>query len=110
MSDQVTGTGSGMSSAGMSSAGGAHDGPTRLRVIPEANAGYRLTRPAGCQGYKVPVRIFTSPSEYDFPRVGSISLIQIGDARFATLPAEPTTVTGLRIRQDLRNPRRSATL
>lgn len=86
---------------GMSVAGGAHDGPTRLRVLPEANSGFQLFEPHGCQGGKLAARINDSPSDYDFPRFGSIGLIRIGDARLATLPVEVTTTAGRRIRAAL---------
>jgi hypothetical protein len=90
---------------GMSVAGGAHDGPTRLRVLPEANAGFQLLEPHGCQGVKLAARIQDSPSDYDFPRFGSIGLLRIGDARLATLPVEVTTTAGRRIRHALRQAR-----
>ena len=85
----------------MAAAGGVHDGPTRLRVIPEANSGYRLDEPYGCQGRKLSARLGFAPSDYDYPQFGAIGLLEVGDARFATVPAEPTTATGLRIREAL---------
>jgi neutral ceramidase len=93
---------------GVAAGGGAPDGPTRLRVLDAANPGYRLKLPAGmkeaerpCQGPKLGLRIGTAPDPLAFPRFGAISLLQIGPARFATVPAELTTMTGQRIRQVL---------
>jgi neutral ceramidase len=93
---------------GVAAGGGAPDGPTRLRVLDAANPGYRLKLPAGmteaerpCQGPKLGLRIGTTPDPLAFPQFGAISLIQVGPARFATAPAELTTMTGHRIRQVL---------
>jgi neutral ceramidase len=82
---------------GMAAAGGARDGPTRLRVIPAANAGYKPPLPSGCHGFKLPLRE-AFESNYDFPRWGPIGLLQIGDGFVATAPGEMTTITGERIR------------
>jgi hypothetical protein len=87
---------------GMAMAGGAHDGYTRLRVIPEANSGFRLDVAHGCQSRKLPVRLLFGPGPHDYPRFGAISLLEVGNARFATVPGEPTTATGLRIRAALK--------
>lgn len=93
---------------GVAAGGGAPDGPTRLRVLDAANPGYRLKLPPGvseedrpCQGPKLGLRIGPSPDPQAFPRFGAISLVRVGPARFATAPAELTTVAGLRIRQVL---------
>jgi neutral ceramidase len=97
---------------GMSSAGGARDGPTRVRIIPEANPGFRLNEPHGCQTYKMPLRIFNTPSPDDFPTIGPIALVglqltkngRVSDsAWFGTLPLEATTMTGFGIRAALAN-------
>jgi hypothetical protein len=88
---------------GMVSAGGAHDGPTRLRVITEANAGFRLHTPDPCHGHKLALRVGLGHSEHNFPTRGPISLLRIGPAVLATVPAEVTTVVGTRIRERLAN-------
>jgi neutral ceramidase len=87
---------------GMAAAGGAPDGPTRLRVIPEANAGFRPDEPSPCHGNKLPLRAGPTSSPYDFPLVAPISLVQVGDGFIAMAPGEMTTMTGLRIRRTLR--------
>ena len=82
---------------GSSFAGGAQDGPTRLRILPEANAGFRLRKPAGCHREKVPLRA-GPPSDYDFPEVAPIGLVRVADRIIATAPGELTTVAGRRVR------------
>jgi hypothetical protein len=82
---------------GVAAGGGARDGPTRLRVLPEANEGYRLKAPYGCHGRKLPLRT-GAHSHYDFPEVAPIGLIRVADAVIATVPGEMTTVVGQRIR------------
>jgi len=93
---------------GIAAGGGARDGPTRLRVLDAANPGFRLKLPDGmkeedrpCQGYKLPLRLGTAPDPQKFPSYGALGFVRVGRARFATVPAELTTVTGLRIRQIL---------
>lgn len=88
---------------GMASGGGARDGPTRLRVIPEANAGYRLGEGAAsrlCHGEKLPLRASISSARgHEFPAIGPMALLRIGDGFVVTTPGEVTTMTGLRIRR-----------
>jgi neutral ceramidase len=87
---------------GVAAAGGARDGPTRLRVIPAANAGFLPNRPSSCHEEKLPLRAGTS-SQYDFPTTGPIGLVAItgrdGGTPFviATAPGEVSTITGERI-------------
>lgn len=86
---------------GMASAGGTPDGATRLRVIAQANIGYRLPQPFGCHGYKLPLSA-GPPTDYDFPRTAPIGVIRIGNGVVATAPGEMTTMTGRRIRGTIR--------
>jgi neutral ceramidase len=91
---------------GMASAGGARDGPTRFRVLPEANPGFRLKRAFGCHGYKLPLQLGLSGSPDDFPRGGPIGLVHVAPrgsagAWLATVPLEVTTMTGLGLRDTL---------
>jgi neutral ceramidase len=81
---------------GIASGGGARDGPTRLRVIPQANAGFLPTRLSTCHDQKVPLRD-AAWSKDDFPRIAPIGLVQINDGFIATAPGELTTTTGERI-------------
>jgi Neutral/alkaline non-lysosomal ceramidase, N-terminal len=84
---------------GIASAGGAQDGPTRLRVLPEANAGFRAQNPRGhCHEYKLPLRVGLKTDEHDFPQRAAIGLVEVDGLYFATIPAEPTTMVGLRVR------------
>jgi neutral ceramidase len=84
---------------GMASAGGARDGPTRIRIVPAANAGFQPNRLSECHDQKVPLRNGTGHSPYDYPEVGTIALLQIANATLATTPGEATTTTGARIRR-----------
>jgi hypothetical protein len=92
----------------MAAAGGARDGPTRFRVIPEANPGFGLYAPSGCHGYKIPLQLGLSGSPDDFPRTAPIALVTIAPAEakkpawLATVPAEITTMTGAGIRHALK--------
>jgi neutral ceramidase len=88
---------------GSAAAGGARDGPTRFRVFPEANAGYRLAEPQGCHGVKLPLTGgFGSDKDYDVPHTGTIAMVLLGRGVLATAPGEMTTTTGQRIREELR--------
>ncbi|OJY23923.1 MAG: hypothetical protein BGO98_18515 [Myxococcales bacterium 68-20] len=91
---------------GVASGGGARDGPTRLRIITEANAGYRLGKEKAarlCHAEKLPLRAgISSPKGFEFPPIGPISLIRIGRGYIATAPGELTTMTGFRIREAIR--------
>ncbi|HWA28550.1 MAG TPA: neutral/alkaline non-lysosomal ceramidase N-terminal domain-containing protein [Lacunisphaera sp.] len=86
---------------GMAAAGGARDGPTRLRAIPEANAGFQPDRPSPCHEQKLPLRSGIQSDDY-YPRVAPIGLVQIGGGFVVTLPGEVTTTTGERIRNAVR--------
>jgi neutral ceramidase len=84
---------------GIAAAGGARDGPTRIRIVRTANAGFQPDRLSDCHLQKVPLRRGTGHSCHDFPRVGPIALVKVGDGIIATLPGEATTMTGYRIRR-----------
>lgn len=84
---------------GMASAGGARDGPTRVRIIPSAIAGFQPDQLSECHDQKVPLRQGTGHSDYEFPEVGSLAVIEVANGVFATVPGEVTTMTGRRIRQ-----------
>jgi len=84
---------------GIAAAGGARDGPTRIRILPAANAGFQPDQPSDCHGQKVPLRRGAEPSRHDFPEVAPIGLIEVGDGVIATVPGEATTTTGDRIRR-----------
>lgn len=89
---------------GVAAAGGARDGPTRARLIAEANPGYRLADPgAGCHGVKLPLTSAMDDHELDFPRLGPISIVRLDRGVLATAPGEMTTVTGQRIREAIRS-------
>jgi neutral ceramidase len=92
---------------GTAAAGGAEDGPTRLRIFPQMTEGAvaKLAPNATpCQGRKLPVRaptgIFGSDG-LDFPSMAPISLVRIGHGLIVAAPFELTTVTGTRIRDRL---------
>jgi len=89
-------------SVGTAAAGGAEDGATRFRIVPELNEGRRLRVPAGCHGTKlqlIPPEGAATDDGLQFPAVAPISLLRIGDVSVATVPAEVTTVSGIRIRE-----------
>jgi neutral ceramidase len=91
---------------GAAAAGGAEDGPTRLRIFPAMNEGVRADREdrdKGKHGWKLPlVNVWSDfVGGKDFPAVAPIGLIQLGDHTLATAPFEMTTVAGLRIRDRL---------
>ncbi|HEU4538834.1 MAG TPA: neutral/alkaline non-lysosomal ceramidase N-terminal domain-containing protein, partial [Polyangiaceae bacterium] len=89
---------------GVAAAGGARDGPTRARLLAEANAGYRLAAPgAGCHGVKLPLTSFLDDHALDFPRLGPIAIVRLDRGVLATAPGEMTTVTGQRIREAVRS-------
>lgn len=85
---------------GVAAGGGANDGPTRLRILPEANAGYRLKHAQGCHGHKLPLRAGAA-THFDFPEIAPIGLTAIADGLLANAPGEMTTVTGQRIRDGI---------
>jgi hypothetical protein len=94
---------------GTSMMSGARDGPTRLKILPEANPGFRKLQPSGCHTYKVPLRVGSGGSEHDYPQVAPIGLIllELAGVRarqrawLGTLPVEATTMTGFGIREAL---------
>lgn len=85
---------------GAASGSGAPDGPTRLRAIPETNAGFRLKAPTSgeCHRYKIPLRLGLTHADNEFPLDAPIGLFEIDGLYLAMVPAEVTTVAGLRIR------------
>lgn len=103
---------------GTAAVGGAEDGPTRLRFVPEFNEGSRVVAlvPRGgsdlparddgdeCQGPKLqllpPLTSFDD-SGLDFPSIVPISIVRIGNGLVAALPAELTTTVGTRLREHL---------
>ena len=92
---------------GTAAAGGAEDGPTRLRIFPQMTEGSVARLAPGetpCQGRKLPVRsptgVFGSDG-LDFPSMAPLSLVRIGRGLIAAAPFELTTVTGTRIRDRL---------
>jgi neutral ceramidase len=92
---------------GTAAAGGAEDGPTRLRIFPQMIEGSVARLAPGatpCQGRKLPVRSPTGPfgsDGLDFPSMAPLSLVRIGRGLIAAAPFELTTVTGTRIRDRL---------
>lgn len=92
---------------GTAAAGGAEDGPTRLRIFPqmiEGSVAKLAPGEAPCQGRKLPVRSPTGPfgsDGLDFPSMAPLSLVRIGRGLIAAAPFELTTVTGIRIRDRL---------
>lgn len=92
---------------GTAAAGGAEDGPTRLRIFPQMSEGAVAKLPDGvppCHGRKLPVRAPTGlfgSDGLDFPSMAPISLVRIGHGLLAAAPFELTTVTGTRIRDRL---------
>ena len=85
---------------GAVSAGGARDGPTRLRIVPEMNAGYIPDQQDACHEAKLALQA-GAPGPFDYPEVGAIALVRIGDGVLAAAPGELTTMTGFRIRAAL---------
>ena len=92
---------------GTAAAGGAEDGPTRLRIFPQMSEGAVAKIPPGespCQGRKLPVRAPSGPfgsDGLDFPSTAPLSLVRIGRGLIAAAPFELTTVAGSRIRDRL---------
>ena len=88
---------------GAAASGGASDNPTGLRSFHQLREGVRLQEPNGCHGPKVRVlqALGSACAGQHFPRWAPIMQIQIGDGLIVTIPAEPTTVTGLRIRDSV---------
>ncbi len=103
---------------GTAAVGGAEDGPTRLRFVPEFNEGRRVYTPAPsatndlpahddgdrCHGPKLqllpPLTSFGDDG-LDFPSIVPISIVRIGDGLIAAAPAELTTTVGARLREHL---------
>jgi neutral ceramidase len=102
---------------GTPAAGGAEDGPTRLRVFSQMHEGHRAPDPDhnSCHTHKVPLlaplrsreRECTGPLGYlddlsqEFPALVPITVAHLGDAMLVATPAELTTMTGIRLRQRL---------
>ncbi|MFS8065819.1 MAG: neutral/alkaline non-lysosomal ceramidase N-terminal domain-containing protein, partial [Byssovorax sp.] len=92
---------------GTAAAGGAEDGPTRLRIFPQMSEGAVASLTPGekpCQGRKLPVRAPSGPfgnDGLDFPSIAPLSLVRIGRGLIAAAPFEMTTVAGTRIRDRL---------
>lgn len=87
---------------GAAAGGGAEDNPTRLRIIMQNNPGVRRRpdRPHECHDEKLGVQapILDFEPGTHFPAYVPIAIARIGDGTLATIPAEATTVTGLRVR------------
>lgn len=87
---------------GAAAGGGAEDNPTRLRIILQNNPGVRRRPDRGhpCHDEKLGVQapILDFEPGTHFPAYVPIAIARIGDGILATVPAEVTTVTGLRIR------------
>jgi neutral ceramidase len=86
---------------GTAAAGGGDDHPTLMRVLPQANPGahasdsYQVSRP------KLPVLapLGKMRAGVDFPGVAPITIAQLGTHYFVGMPAELTTVAGVRARE-----------
>jgi neutral ceramidase len=85
---------------GAVSAGGARDGPTRVRIVPEMNAGFIPDQLDACHQAKLALQA-GAPNPYDYPEIGAIALVRIGDGVLAAAPGELTTMSGFRIRAAL---------
>jgi neutral ceramidase len=80
--------------------GGADDHPTFLRSFEPYNPGVtaRVSRP--CEGPKYPIQnLGKAFAGKAFPRYAPVSAAIVGNGLMIALPAELTTVTGLRIRE-----------
>ncbi len=102
---------------GTPGAGGAEDGPTRLRVFAQMHEGHRAPKPEenGCHAHKVPLIAplrrreracegalgYRDELSADFPAMVPLSVAQLGRALLVATPAELTTTTGVRLRQRL---------
>lgn len=102
---------------GTPGAGGAEDGPTRLRVFAQMHEGHRAPDPEnnGCHTHKVPLmaplarraRSCTDGLGYrdelsnEFPAVVPLAVAHLGRAVVVAAPAELTTTVGVRLRQRL---------
>lgn len=89
---------------GVSAAGGAEDGPTRFRALREFNEGVRLIEPRACHGTRLPLTGPDGPptsNGIDFPAWAPIGVATVAGELVAFVPAELTTVAGLRMRERL---------
>ncbi|WP_437304643.1 neutral/alkaline non-lysosomal ceramidase N-terminal domain-containing protein [Sorangium sp. So ce388] len=83
--------------------GGAPDGPTRLRIFEQMNAGISHPGRMGCAASGVVLLGFVPSTADDgargfsFPARVPVEWFRIGRQAFVGLPGEPTTVTGDRI-------------
>jgi neutral ceramidase len=84
---------------GAPGAGGADDHPTFLRAFEPFNPGVHARTSRACQGPKYPVQnLGEARAGKSFPRFAPVSAAILGNGLLIALPAEPTTVTGMRIR------------
>jgi neutral ceramidase len=86
---------------GTPSGGGASDHPTLLRAFPQYNPGVRIAEKRPCEGSKLPVIFVPGRGEpgVQIPSTVPIAVIRIGTHAIVTLPAEITTVPGIRLRE-----------
>lgn len=90
---------------GIPALGGAEDGRSRLYAKLSVLEGRKRAHPIGCQGVKIPAgrsiqRLLVKAAS--FPEFAPLQMIRFGDLiTFVTLPAEPTTESGYRIKRAL---------
>jgi len=86
---------------GTPAGGGANDHPTLLRLFPQYNPGATSNQTHTCGHPKLPILMPFGEARAGsaFPGVAPISLVQIGTHLLVALPAEVTTMTGIRIRE-----------
>lgn len=85
--------------------GGAEDGRSSLYGKFGIYEGRKQKEPKGCQREKVPAlgKLQRIIKPKYFPRISAMQIIRFKDVlTFATIPAEPTTELGRRIREDLK--------
>jgi hypothetical protein len=86
---------------GSGSGGGASDHPTLLRAFPQITPGASKLHPGGCHGPKLSLLLpsGSTVAGRDFPKVAPLSVVEIGTHTIVTVPAELTTMTGVRLRE-----------
>lgn len=100
---------------GTPGAGGAEDGPTRLRVFAQMHEGHRAPHPEanGCHTHKVPLIAplksralpctgalgYGDELSEEFPALVPLAVAHLGRAVLLATPAELTTTVGVRLRQ-----------